>query len=218
MVSNAGGVGDVAVAGQAVAGVAKDKAGEVSSTATGQAAQVASSAADQARRVTGEAVDQARSLVGTAMDSAWQQGEAQTGDIASAIGRLRDQTAALIEGRPEEAPTLAEHGRVVVDRLDQAVRRLETGGLQGAVDDVQRFARRRPMAFLVGAGLAGFATGRLVRARPSATSSAAPSPPAPYPSLPTVAEPTIPVTGGGYGSSVPPPPPAPPAPEHLGRL
>ena len=42
--------------------------------------------------------------------------------------------------------------------------RMEQGGAQGVVDDVTRFARRRPGAFLAGAAGVGFVVGRLVRA------------------------------------------------------
>ena len=42
--------------------------------------------------------------------------------------------------------------------------RLEMSGPQGLVDDVSSFARRRPGAFLLAAGVAGFAVGRIARA------------------------------------------------------
>jgi hypothetical protein len=41
--------------------------------------------------------------------------------------------------------------------------RLESGGLEGALSDLQGFARRRPGVFLLGAAAAGFAVARLVR-------------------------------------------------------
>ena len=164
MAPNTSGTTDVAGSAQAVAGTAKDKAGEVTSTATEQASQVASTAADQARQVGHQAADQALNLVDEARRTAWEKGEASTGQIADALGRLRDQANALLEGRPEDAGPLREHGRTAVDRLDTVTRRLETDGLQGTLRDVQSFARRRPAAFLAGAGLLGFAAGRLVRA------------------------------------------------------
>lgn len=154
---------DVASA-QAVAGTARDRAGDVTSTATEQASQVVSSAADQARQVGHQAADQAQGLLDEARRTAWEKGEASTTQIAEALGRLRDQASALIEGRPEDAGPLRDHGRAAVDRLDSLTRRLEANGLQGTVRDVKGFARRRPVAFLAGAGLLGFAAGRLVRA------------------------------------------------------
>ena len=42
--------------------------------------------------------------------------------------------------------------------------RLEQRGPQGLMDDVTRFARRRPGVFLSGAVAAGFVVGRVVRA------------------------------------------------------
>jgi hypothetical protein len=41
--------------------------------------------------------------------------------------------------------------------------RLESGGLEGALSDLQTFARRRPGVFLLGAAATGFAVGRLLR-------------------------------------------------------
>ena len=49
-------------------------------------------------------------------------------------------------------------------QLRRLASRMEQGGAQGVVEDVTRFARRRPGAFLAGAAGVGFVVGRLVRA------------------------------------------------------
>lgn len=164
MTMNTGDGYSAADSGRAVAGAAREQAGQVGSTAADQAGQVASVAADQARQVGRQAADRAHGLLDEARRAAWHQGEVSTGQLADAVGRLRDQAAALLDGRPDEAGPLRDHGRSVVDRLDSVTRRLESGGMSGLIDDLQGFARRRPGAFLAGAGVLGFAAGRLARA------------------------------------------------------
>ena len=41
---------------------------------------------------------------------------------------------------------------------------VQAGDFEAIIDDVRAFARRRPVAFLLGAAVAGFGVGRLVRA------------------------------------------------------
>jgi hypothetical protein len=53
---------------------------------------------------------------------------------------------------------------------------MDQRGVEGVLDDVRSFARRRPGVFLLGAGIAGFAVGRLVRgAKDAPTSRPGPS-------------------------------------------
>jgi hypothetical protein len=54
--------------------------------------------------------------------------------------------------------------------------RLEQRGPQGVMDDMSRFARRRPGLFLAGAVGAGFVAGRLVRASSGQAESTSVSP------------------------------------------
>ncbi len=153
-----------AAAGQEVAGTAADKAGQVSQQAGEQAKAVAGTAVEQARQVGGEAAARAGDLLGETKDQARRQAETQTQRLAESLGRLRDQGRALAAGRPEEAGSLPDVAGQLVSRLDQVVERMGSGGFDGMVDDLQRFARRRPGVFLVGAAALGLAVGRLVRA------------------------------------------------------
>ena len=50
-----------------------------------------------------------------------------------------------------------------VSRWSSFASRLEDRGIEGVVDDVARFARRRPGVFLLAAAGAGFVVGRFVR-------------------------------------------------------
>jgi hypothetical protein len=103
-------------------------------------------------------------------------------------------------------------------RLDQVVERLGNGGFDGMVNDVQRFARRRPALFLVGAAALGLAVGRLIRAGavPHATDQEADSQPHDWPGQavpPADFYPTELLTAPPTPTSVPPA-----APTELGGL
>ncbi len=214
MVTNAGEAGTATSQAQSMAGIAVDKAGQVSSQVSEQAADVASTAAEQARGVIDHAAGQARGLLEQAKGTVRQQGEAQAGQLTQALANLRDEAEALLDGRPADAPTLVDQGRNVTHQLDRTVQRLEDRGLEGVLYDLQRFARRRPAAFLVGSGALGFLVGRLVRAsresddeipamplRTSATGPIASSPTGSLEEDPTVAGPPPILTGTTAGPS-----------------
>ena len=145
------------------ASTAVAKTGEVAGTATEGARQVASEAATQASQLTQEALSSARGLVTEATGSLREQAGQQTERAASGLRSLSDQVRALAEGRPDEAGPAGDYARQAGEKLQQVAERLESGGLEGALSDLQGFARRRPGVFLLGAAAAGFAVGRLVR-------------------------------------------------------
>jgi len=133
--------------------------------------QVAHEAANQASAVVGEAKDQVRSLVDQTKQEVRSQLDSRTEQAANALQTLSTQLTALREGRPEEAGHVATVLGDAQQRLQSYAYDLQTRGPQALVDDVSSFARRRPMAFLFGAAVAGFAMGRLVKAGQSASHS-----------------------------------------------
>jgi len=145
------------------ASTAVARTSEVAGTATEGARQVASEASRQASQLTSEALSSARGLVGEATGSLRDQAGQQTERAASGLRTLSDQVRALAEGRPDEAGPAGDYARQAGEKLQQVAERLESGGLEGALSDLQAFARRRPGVFLLGAAAAGFAVGRLVR-------------------------------------------------------
>src|SRR5918998_437103 len=110
-----------------------------------------------------EALSSARTLVGEATGSLKEQAGQQTERAASGLRSLSDQVRALAEGRTDEAGAAGDYARQAGEKLQQVAERLESGGVEGALSDLQGFARRRPGVFLLGAAAAGFAVGRLVR-------------------------------------------------------
>jgi hypothetical protein len=152
-----------------VAGTAAAKTEEVAGTAAEGARQVASEATRQASELTKEATAQARNLVSEATGQVRDHAGQQTQRAASGLRSLSEQVRALTEGHPEEAGTAGDYARQASDKLQQLAQRLEDGGLEGLLEDLQGFARRRPGVFLIGAAAAGFAVGRVVRGAQAAS-------------------------------------------------
>lgn len=143
----------------AVARRAADGAGEVRGTVRAQAAQVRDELATQGRTV----VDEARTKV-------QEQSCTQARRAGEGLSRLAAEAHALAEGRPEEAETLRDYLTSGADRLMETADRfygladeIDERGIEGVVSDLQRFARRRPGVFLIGAAVAGFGVGRAVK-------------------------------------------------------
>jgi hypothetical protein len=146
-----------------VASTAGKHGQETAQRATSEASQVADTAKDQARQVKDEVATQARGLVDQAKNELRDQGRSQADQVAQAIRRVSDQAEALAAGRIDEAGSVADYVRRAGGQVRQVADRLDQRGVDGVVDDVQNFARRRPGAFLLGCAAAGFVTGRLLR-------------------------------------------------------
>ena len=129
-----------------------------------EARQVASTAAEQVGQVAGEVGTQARNLIEESKTQLHAQAQTQTDQIATKLRTLGDQVQALVEGRTEDAGPLGDYARQAAQTVSHVANRVEDRGFDGIVEDVQRFARRRPGTFLLGAAVAGFGIGRLLRA------------------------------------------------------
>jgi hypothetical protein len=160
---------------QETAATAADKSREVAESASEQAGALAGTAREQAAEVGAEVAHQGRQVLSQATTKLHEQGRQQTHALASTVRGWADQTRALADGHPEQAGQIAGYARDAADRAAQAAGTLEERGFDGIVDDVQRFARRRPGVFLLGAAIAGFGAGRLIRSAPGATEDSAPT-------------------------------------------
>jgi hypothetical protein len=83
---------------------------------------------------------------------------------------------ALLEGRRDEAGSLPDYAEQLARQLQRGADRIDELGLKGVLDEVQRFARRRPGAFLAGAAVAGFVVSRFGRSAVEAQQAEMPSP------------------------------------------
>lgn len=142
---------------------ARGAAADVSDTARQAVGDVKQEAGRQARAVGTEVSDQARQLVDTTRAELKDQAAARTERLAGGLRSLSDQVRALAEGRPSEAGQLRDLAGEAQERLQGFASRLDEGGIDGLLSDVGRFARRRPLIFLVGCAGAGFVIARVVR-------------------------------------------------------
>ena len=154
---------EVKAKAQEAASVAKDEGRSVASTATDQARSVADTAKDQARGVTVEARSQAQRVLGDAQGELQSQLEQRVGQVAEKARSTADQLRALAEGRADEAGPAADWVRQAGDQVQQYADRLNDMGIEGAAQEVRRFARQRPLVFVGAAAAAGFLIGRTLK-------------------------------------------------------
>jgi ElaB/YqjD/DUF883 family membrane-anchored ribosome-binding protein len=149
--------------GRPVTQAAAEQAEELRDTVKDHASEVASSARDQAGEVARTARSETQQVVDRTRSAVETEARQRTEALAHSVRNVGDGLRALADGRPEDAGPVAGYARDAASRVGDVAQRLESRGYDGLVDDVSRFARRRPGVFLAGAGLLGFAIGRIIR-------------------------------------------------------
>lgn len=188
---------------QGPADVAKDQAGNVGKGATDASQHVAGVAKDQAQNVVAEAGNQARNLLGQAQTELNAQAGTQQQRLAGGLHSLGDQLQSMAQGaEPGMVTGLARQGSSKTHEIGSWLESREPSHL---LDELQRFARRRPGGFLLAAAGAGLLAGRLTRGvkdagGDSGGGDSSGSSPVSDPTL--AAEPyVVPGTPGGFPSS-----------------
>jgi hypothetical protein len=149
--------------------------GDTMQTARAQAGEVASTAKEAGRDVMGEVTEQTSQVASTAkqefhrlMDQASSEVRTVSRErgeqLAGRLETLAQQARALCEGRVEEAGDMRRWLEQAEQRMQHYASALRDRGPEGMLQDVRRFARRRPALFLFAAGVGGFAIGRAIRA------------------------------------------------------
>ncbi|WP_369053012.1 hypothetical protein [Kineococcus terrestris] len=162
-----------------VAGSAKEQAADVAGTAREQAAGVAGSAKEQAADVAGTAKEQAANVVAEARDQAVglldqlrQQVDEQSStqrDRLAAFLRQAGQELRQMGGASEGSGAATQLVRQAGDRASAWSSALEAHEPQELLEQLRRYARRRPGAFLLGALAAGVVAGRVTRGATAAS-------------------------------------------------
>ena len=143
-------------------GGASDRAKQSAQTGKQAAGDVAQTAADKGQDVAREAKTQARNVLGQAQDQLREQAGAQHRSLVDNLHALADELAAMADGSDRSGPAtdlVAEAG----SRAHSAASWLGDREPGELVDELRRFARRRPGAFIVGALASGVLAGRLTR-------------------------------------------------------
>ena len=126
-------------------------------------ARVASEAPAQAARVVDDARTQVTGAAQRTLSDLRSQADERTAQAARSLRGLSSQVDALAAGRIDEAGDLTDIVQAVGQHAADFADRLDTRGVQGVADDVTRFGRQHPLAFLGLALGAGFLVGRVVR-------------------------------------------------------
>jgi hypothetical protein len=141
---------------------AKDEAREVASTAADRGGEVAQTAADQAKHVATHAQREARDLLHEGRQQLQSQAKDGQRKAAESLHQLAGQLERMAE-QTDSPGVAADVARQVSDRTHSLADWLEHREPGDLLDEVRRFARRRPGTFLVGAAVAGALVGRLTR-------------------------------------------------------
>ena len=143
--------------------LARQESEQVVGDARDQAQEVADTARQGAVDVAEEATRQAIDLAEDARQQLHDQARRQTDNLGNAIQDLGTKVHALADGRPQDAGHVDDYADRIADQVDRIGGRVQELGFDGTIDELQRFARRRPGMFLLGAAAAGFAVSRLGR-------------------------------------------------------
>jgi hypothetical protein len=140
--------GTAAQQGKEVAGTAAQQGKEVASTAVAGAQQVAGEAKREIADVARTATEEIRGLVGQVSGELRTQATSQTDRLAEGLRTLSTQLQGAASGQPLEAGPVKDLARQAGTTFEQLSSRLQSGGVDGVVQDVSTFARRKPGLFL----------------------------------------------------------------------
>jgi ElaB/YqjD/DUF883 family membrane-anchored ribosome-binding protein len=144
------------------ADVAKDQAADVAGTARDAGKHVAGVAGEQAGQVASEASHQVKRLVEQTRGELTEQAAAQQQRVASGLRSLSEELSSMARGS-EQSGMASDLVHQASQRTNAVASWLEQREPGHVVDEVTRFARQRPGAFLALAAGAGLLVGRLGR-------------------------------------------------------
>ena len=161
--SGGGGRGDAAKnAGKQVAGDAKESGKQMAGSAQQAGKQVAGTAKDKAGDVGQEAKHQAKDLLAEGRSQLSQHAGEQQRRAAAGLSSVTDELRGLVNGDPQQGP-VTDLVRQAGDRVEEVQRWIGEREPADLLDDVRRFAARRPGTFLAVAATAGLLAGRFGR-------------------------------------------------------
>ncbi len=197
-------------AGSGKVDTAKQEAAAVKDTATDAAKNVAHTAKDEAASVAGEAKSQLKDLYAQSRTELGDQAATQQARLATGLKSMGDELGSMARNS-EGGGVATDIVQQIATRVSDAASWLDTRDPASVLDEVKRFARKRPLVFIAGAAIAGLVAGRLVRAvasnqhdagQDSAGVSTTPAVPAIAPaSTPAGTTPAATATGVGYGAA-----------------
>ncbi len=148
---------------QAAKDATQEETSKVAGEAQNAAKEVTGTAREEARQVTAEATDQIRSLASTAQDEFYSQASTQQQRLAEQSRTVSDDLQRIARGEQPESDMVNQFVSMIADRAEKFTTELETKQPADLLNDVRRFAARRPGTFLAIAAGVGLVAGRLTR-------------------------------------------------------
>ena len=142
---------------------AKQEAGRLGSEAQGAARDVAGTVKDEAVHVKDEAMGQARDLAASAKQEVSSQLSTQKDRLAVQTRGISEDLDRISRGERPESDLVTEAVSMLSHRARRLTEQLESREPMDLLDDVRRFAARRPGTFLAIAAGIGLLAGRLTR-------------------------------------------------------
>jgi hypothetical protein len=149
---------------------AKSEAANVKDTATGAASGVKDVARSEVSNVAGEAKYQARNLVDQTRSELRGQASNQQSQLASRLNSWASELGSMASKSDDSGP-MTDLAQEASRRVGEISHWLDSHEPADVLDEVKRFARRRPVAFLALAAAAGVVAGRVTRGAVAANTS-----------------------------------------------
>jgi hypothetical protein len=149
---------------------AKREAGNIKDTAADAASGVKETAKSEASNVAVEAKYQARSLMDQTRSELGGQATNQQSQLASKLQGWASEIGAMAS-KSEQSGQMTDLAHEASRRGGEIAHWLDTHEPGDVLEEVKRFARRRPVAFLALAAAAGVVAGRLTRGAVAANTS-----------------------------------------------
>jgi hypothetical protein len=149
---------------------AKGEAANVKDTAAGAASGVAATAKSEVSNVVGEAKYQVRNFVDQTGSQLRGQASNQQSQLASTLNGWASELGSMASKSDDSGP-MTELAQEASRRVGEISHWLDTHEPSDLLDEVKRFARRRPVAFLALAAAAGVVAGRVTRGAVAANTS-----------------------------------------------
>jgi hypothetical protein len=142
---------------------AKNEARNVKDAAAGATSQVANTAKEQAGQVVSDVREQTRQLADQTRTQLSGQMSGQRDKAVGGIRSIGDELHSLASGEGGQSGLVSQLAREGADLSHKVADFVEQREPAELLDEVRRYARRKPGTFLIGAAIAGVVVGRLTR-------------------------------------------------------
>lgn len=156
--------------GQSTVDTAKGEAANVKDTAAGAASNVAQTAKSEASNVAVEAKEQAKNLIGQTQSELRGQASNQQSALAQKLNGWASELGSMAS-KSDESGQMSDLAHEASRRVGEISHWLDNHEPADLLNEVKRFARRRPVAFLAIAATAGVLAGRVTRGAVAANTS-----------------------------------------------